>query len=266
MTEAGVSPGMMTMSMPTLHTAVMASSFSMVRQPVSAAWIMPASSLTGINAPDRPPTWLEAMTPPFLTASLSRARQAVVPQQPQVSRPISSRMLATLSPMAGVGARDRSMMPAGTPSSRETRFATSWPTRVILKAVRLTRLATSSMGASLGRRARAARTAPGPETPTWISQSGSPAPWNAPAIKGLSSGALQNTTSLAAPMHWRSAVISAVLRTAWPIILTASMFRPALVAPMFTELHTMSVWARARGMESISRLSPAEKPLWTSAV
>ena len=47
----------------------------------------------------------------------------------------------------------------------------------------------------------AARTAPGPETPTWISQSGSPGPWNAPAMKGLSSGALQNTTSFAAPMH-----------------------------------------------------------------
>ena len=72
---------------------------------------MPSSSLTGMKAPDRPPTWLEAMTPPFLTASLSRARQAVVPQQPQVSRPISSRMLATLSPTAGVGASDRSMMP-----------------------------------------------------------------------------------------------------------------------------------------------------------
>ena len=54
---------------------------------------------------------------------------------------------------------------------------------------------------SLGRRASAARTAPGPETPTWISQSGSPGPWNAPAMKGLSSGALQNTTSFAAPMH-----------------------------------------------------------------
>ena len=201
MTAGVVSPEMMTMSMPTEQTAVMASSFSMVRQPHSAAWIMPSSSLTGMKAPDRPPTWLEAMTPPFLTASLSRARQAVVPQQPQVSRPISSRMLATLSPTAGVGASDRSMMPAGTPSSLEARFATSWPTRVILKAVRFTSSATWSMGASLGSRASAARTAPGPETPTWISQSGSPGPWKAPAIKGLSSGALQKTTSFAAPMH-----------------------------------------------------------------
>ena len=46
-----------------------------------------------------------------------------------------------------------------------------------------------------------------------MTQSGSPAPWKAPAIKGLSSGALQNTTSLAAPMHSRSAVRWAVSLT-----------------------------------------------------
>ena len=40
---------------------------------------MPISSLTGINAPERPPTWLEAITPPFFTASLSSASAAVVP-------------------------------------------------------------------------------------------------------------------------------------------------------------------------------------------
>ena len=41
------------------------------------------------------------MTPPFFTASFSRASAAVVPWVPQTSRPISSRMRATLSPMAG---------------------------------------------------------------------------------------------------------------------------------------------------------------------
>ena len=54
------------------------------------------------------------MTPPFFTASLSRARAAVVPWVPHTSRPISSRMRATLSPIAGVGARDKSTMPKGT--------------------------------------------------------------------------------------------------------------------------------------------------------
>ena len=68
-----------------------------------------------MNAPDRPPTLEDAMTPPFLTASFSMARIAVVPQPPQTSRPTSSRMRATESPMAGVGARDRSTMPNGTP-------------------------------------------------------------------------------------------------------------------------------------------------------
>ena len=47
-----------------------ASSFSMERLPQRAAAIIPASSETGIKAPERPPTKLEAITPPFLTASL----------------------------------------------------------------------------------------------------------------------------------------------------------------------------------------------------
>ena len=109
---------MMIISSPTEQTAVMASSFSMERAPVVTASIMPASSDTGIKAPDRPPTRLDAMTPPFLTASLSIARVAVVPWAPHCSRPISSRIWATESPTAGVGARDRSTMPKGTPRRR----------------------------------------------------------------------------------------------------------------------------------------------------
>ncbi len=76
---AVVSPGTAIMSKPTEHTQVMASSLSRWRAPERAAAIMPSSSLTGMKAPDRPPTWEEAMTPPFFTASLSRARAAVVP-------------------------------------------------------------------------------------------------------------------------------------------------------------------------------------------
>ena len=63
-----------------------------------------------------------------------------------------------------------------------------------------------------------------------------------------------------------SAVSFAAALNVSPISFTASMFRPALVAPMFTELQTMSVSAKARGMDSIRRLSPAEKPLCTRAV
>ena len=102
---------MQIMSRPTEQTAVIASSFSSVSTPASAAAIMPASSLTGMNAPERPPTWLDAMTPPFFTASLSIASAAVVPGPPQTSSPMDSRMQATLSPTAGVGASDRSTMP-----------------------------------------------------------------------------------------------------------------------------------------------------------
>ncbi len=84
MVSTGVSPGMAIMSRPTEHTQVMASSFSSESAPASTAAIMPASSDTGIKAPERPPTLELAMTPPFLTASLSMASAQVVPGPPQV--------------------------------------------------------------------------------------------------------------------------------------------------------------------------------------
>ena len=89
------------------------------------------------------------MTPPFFTASFSRARAAVVPCVPQISRPISSRIRATLSPTAGVGARDKSTMPKGVPKRREASEATICPMRVIWKAVFFTVSATTSKGAPL---------------------------------------------------------------------------------------------------------------------
>ena len=91
---------------------------------------MPSSSLTGIKAPDSPPTEEDAMTPPFFTASFSRASAAVVPWVPQTSRPISSRIRATESPIAGVGARLRSTIPKGASRRLLASLATSWPMRV----------------------------------------------------------------------------------------------------------------------------------------
>ena len=105
--------------------AAAAMSLSSVSVPAAAALIMPMSSLTGMNAPDRPPTEEDAMTPPFFTASLSIISAAVVPCWPQHSRPISSRICATESPMAGVGASDRSTMPKGASSRFEASCATS---------------------------------------------------------------------------------------------------------------------------------------------
>ena len=52
----GVSPGIAIISSPTEQTLVIASSLSMVKTPFFAASIMPASSETGIKAPDKPPT------------------------------------------------------------------------------------------------------------------------------------------------------------------------------------------------------------------
>ncbi len=43
------------------------------------------------------------------------------------------------------------------------------------------------------------------------------------------------------------------------------MLMPLFVEPTLTLLHTNSVAASASGMLRISRSSPAEKPLWTSA-
>ncbi|CKB16986.1 Uncharacterised protein [Streptococcus pneumoniae] len=114
--SAGVSSGMAIISNPTEQIAVIASSFSKLREPFCTAAIIPSSSETGIKAPDKPPTWLQAITPPFLTWSFKRAKAAVVPCVPTVSSPISSRTRATESPTAGVGAKLKSTIPNSTPS------------------------------------------------------------------------------------------------------------------------------------------------------
>ena len=262
--SALVSPGTAIMSRPTEHTHVMASSLSSVRTPLLAAAIIPSSSDTGINAPDSPPTEPEAIRPPFLTASFKSARAAVVPCVPHVSSPISSRMRATLSPTAGVGARDKSTTPNGTPSRRDASCATSWPMRVMRKAVFLMHSATSPKGRPFTL-CSAWYTTPGPDTPTLTTASASPTPWNAPAINGLSSTALQNTTSFAQPRPSRSFVSSAVFLIACPMSRTASMLIPAFVVATLTLEQTRSVSASACGMAAISRRSPEAMPFCTRA-
>ena len=84
-------------------------------------------------------------------------------------------------------------------------------------------------------------------------------------MNGLSSTALQNTTSLAAPRPSAAAVSCAACLITRPIIATASMLIPALVEPMLTDAHTRSVCASASGIASISARSPAVKPLCTRA-
>ena len=120
-----------------------------------------------MNAPESPPTDDDAMTPPFLTASVSSASAAVVPGAPVRSRPIASRISATESPIAGVGASDKSTMPKRTPSPRRaaTSRPMSSPARVTLNDMRLTVSATSprSILRPLSRRRRIAEsTTPGP--------------------------------------------------------------------------------------------------------
>ena len=201
------------------------------------------------------------MTPPFLTASFKSASAAVVPCVPQTETPICSRMRATLSPAAGVGARDRSTIPKGTFRRRDASSATSCPMRVIWKAVFLIVSATSSNGASAGSFSSACLTTPGPLTPTLMTHSPSPVPWNAPAMKGLSSTALANTTSLAQPNPPASAVSAAVFLMTCPISATASMLIPARVEPTLTLEQTLRVAASASGMDSIKLRSARVMPL-----
>ena len=56
-------------------------------------------------------------------------------------------------------------------------------------------------------------------------------------MNGLSSTALQNTTSFAQPKPPRSAVRAAVALTVSPIMRTASMLMPARVEPTLTDEH-----------------------------
>ena len=216
--------------------------------PFFAASIIPSSSLTGIKAPLSPPTWSDAIIPPFFTASFNIARAAVVPWPPANSTPISSRILATESPIAGVGARDRSIVPKGTPTLFATSLPINSPSLVILKAVFLIVSETTSKLSPLTF-SRAYFTTPGPDTPTWRTISPIPTPWKAPAINGLSSTALAKTTSFAQPIESSSFVFFAVSNITSPISLTASIFRPFLVVPTFTEEQTFSVSASARGIE-----------------
>ena len=262
--DAFVSPGIAIISRPTEHTQVMASSLSSPMWPFLAAAIIPSSSLTGIKAPESPPTWSDAMMPPFFTASFNMARAAVVPCPPANSTPISSRILATESPIAGVGARDKSIVPKGTPTLFATSVPINSPSLVILKAVFLIVSETTSKLSPLTF-SRAYLTTPGPETPTWRTTSPMPTPWKAPAIKGLSSTALAKTTSFAQPMESASFVFSAVSRIFSPRSLTASMFKPFFVVPTFTDEQTFSVSARARGIEFIKISSAGVISPWTRA-
>ena len=86
-----------------------------------------------------------------------------------------------------------------------------------------------------------------------------------PAINGLSSGALVNTTSLALPILSLSAVFLEVSRIISPSIFTASMLIPVFVEPTLMELHTLSVTESASGIDSIRYWSAFVIPLLTNA-
>ena len=84
-------------------------------------------------------------------------------------------------------------------------------------------------------------------------------------MNGLSSGALQNTTSFAQPKESCSFVYSAVSLMISPSRRTASMLIPQRVEPTLTELQTFSVLDSAIGIERIKSSSAWVMPLFTNA-
>ena len=154
-------------------------------------------------------------------------------------------MPATLSPIAGVGASDKSITPNGMPRRFASSLPMSSPVVVILNAIVLILFATTPRSASLGRDLIAAKTTPGPLTPMFSAHSGSLYPWKAPAINGLSPGVLQKTTSFAAPIPSFFAVRFAVCLIILPISSTAFIFMPAFDEATFTEEQILFVSLRA---------------------
>lgn len=187
------------------------------------------------------------------------ARAAVVPGAPAFSRPMHSRISAMLSPTIGVGASERSTIPNGIFSRRLASIATSCPRRVTLKAVFLIVSQRVVKSASLIS-SRADLITPGPLTPTLITVSPSVTPWKAPAMNGLSSGALQKTTSLEQPNESRSFVASAIFLITFPISATASMLIPVFVEARLTEEHIRSVEDKASGSDRIRSFSAFVMP------
>ena len=163
------------MSKPTEQTAVMASSLSSVSTPASAAAIHTLVFGNGNKRAAQTADCAGSHHAAFFTASFSNAKAAVVPCVPQTLKPISSRMRATESPTAGVGANDKSRIPNGIFNIFEASRPMSSPTRVILKAVFFTTSATS-VNVVASEFSNAAFTTPGPDTPTLIMASASPEP------------------------------------------------------------------------------------------
>ena len=143
----------------------------------------------------------------------------------------------------------------GTSRRSAATLPTNWPIRDTLKAVCLIVSQISSKLAA-GLAAIARSTTPGPETPVLMATSPSEIPQKAPAINGLSSTALQNTTSFIAFCGLRMATSL----TTVPINLTASMFKPLRVLPMFTDAQTRSVVSNTSGKLFINAVSAGVLP------
>ena len=186
------------------------------------------------------------MTPPFFTWSFNMARAAVVPGAPTLSRPISSNISATLSPHSRGSGQEtgprcqRECPAAGSLSCHELSHAGYLESSFLDHLTQFFKPFAAHFLQSLFHNSRSADTYIDHCVP-------SVTPRNAPAINGLSSGALQKITSFAQPSESLSLVASAEAFTISPQSLTASILMPVFVDPTFTELaDALSLCKRLR--------------------
>ncbi len=145
MTAGVVSPGMTTMSMPTRAHGGHGFQLFHGQAPHSAAWIMPSSSTDGDEGAGQAAHVVGGHHAALLDRVVQQGQRRPSCRSSRSSPgPISSRMFATLNrPRRGRG-RQRQVHDAGGHAQppRRRGSPTSWPTRVILNAVRLTSSAT----------------------------------------------------------------------------------------------------------------------------
>ncbi len=202
-----------------------------------------------MNHPTGSPTWLRRHRAAFLHRVVQQRQRRCGAVRADALEPHRLENAADASALGWVGASDRSTMPNGTPSLSEAARLTSSHMRVTPNAVRLMALASwpkSSIGWFLNGRQHDAR----PLTPDVEHALRLTDAVKGAAMNGLSSTALQKTTSMAQPSPPTRRSERRLSQTIGPSRATASMLMPARVVPTLTEAHTRSVVLRAWGIEA----------------
>ena len=228
--------------------------------------IMPASSDTGMNAPERPPTLDDAMTPPFFTASLSMASAAAVPGPPHFPRRWfpESRDRVTL----GRRRRERQIEDPFIHAQAFARLARhELACARDLEDGRLIASEMAVMSASFGMLASTERTTPARNAHVHDGVvHPHPSHGTRPLRRGCLHGIAEKQLVYLRRCTGGSAVASGGLLHNAPRHLEGGVRNDARAStPRLLLEHTKSVAARASGMESMRLLSARDAPLCTRA-